>query len=528
MPIDEPKDELWTLAKASNYKPEWPGTNEDLVDKLSTAWLQGAIAFQNLGKSNFADIANSWKDVPGADYRDKATKAKDNVGRSASSMTELGELANDLATATRTVKNRIVQLVRDNSGILRSYDILDEPTKSTYRENLVNSIASQAATALTTAASGLTTGVTVEDKAALSHPPLVEIPTDRPKDANQWWNDLTDEQRSWLLIHRTTDIGNLPGLSADVRDDANQTSLRRALNSTDPTVLDNARQAQTALDQAKAHNPGVPVRLYAFDPNAFGKDGKAAVAIGDVDHAKDVAIITPGILTPGREIESLTHSATNVYQTASQNDPSRSQAVVAWIGYDTPTDSDVGNTAGPGGTLRGGHLLAQEVAGLRAAHVGDRAHLTAIGHSYGSSTTGIAASRYGLDADDIVLVGSPGAGNGNLTAADLHHPGHVYVGSGSGDPVTHVAENTGGIAHGADPASESFGGTRFQAESPKTLFAEHSSYFDKDSESLRNIGKIVSNHANDITHAPARPVQHDPTGEPEHHRQPTLQPTGGY
>jgi len=62
-------------------------------------------------------------------------------------------------------------------------------------------------------------------------------------------------------------------------------------------------------------------------------------------------------------------------------------------------------------------------------------NLTVIAHSYGSTTaTAFAAEK--AQADNLVLIGSPGAGRAE-TAADLGlPPGHVFVGSASSDPVT--------------------------------------------------------------------------------------------
>jgi pimeloyl-ACP methyl ester carboxylesterase len=69
------------------------------------------------------------------------------------------------------------------------------------------------------------------------------------------------------------------------------------------------------------------------------------------------------------------------------------------------------------------------------------ARLTVIGHSYGATTVTKAAAAAPLDADNLVLLGSPGADVDSVT--DLHLVGvpagmigrHVYATASGADPV---------------------------------------------------------------------------------------------
>src|SRR5205823_1739984 len=71
-------------------------------------------------------------------------------------------------------------------------------------------------------------------------------------------------------------------------------------------------------------------------------------------------------------------------------------------------------------------------AGLRATHTGPRSHNTVVGLSYGTTVVGLTGHAYGLDADDIVLLGSPGTGVAH--AADLGlDPGHVWASTAAHD-----------------------------------------------------------------------------------------------
>ena len=120
---------------------------------------------------------------------------------------------------------------------------------------------------------------------------------------------------------------------------------------------------------------------------------------------------------------------------------------MTWHGYDAPSIAvadgsdddpvdDVGDWVGEAGDLvhvvtmghatRGASVLARDVSGLRAMR-GDDVHVTVIGNSYGSTTVAIAADEFDLDADDVVLTGSPGAGRasdaGDLTTGRSTHVG---------------------------------------------------------------------------------------------------------
>src|SRR5690606_23397149 len=113
-------------------------------------------------------------------------------------------------------------------------------------------------------------------------------------------------------------------------------------------------------------------------------------------------------------------------------------------------------------------------------------HITGVGHSYGSTTTGHAATDQGLDVDDIVLLGSPGPGDDAEHASDLGvGSDHVFVGTNSNDPVGGLGDkgwvNMGNVelGLGRDPSEDEFGAIRFQAEATDRgtsidPFADHS------------------------------------------------------
>jgi pimeloyl-ACP methyl ester carboxylesterase len=148
-----------------------------------------------------------------------------------------------------------------------------------------------------------------------------------------------------------------------------------------------------------------------------------------------------------------------------------------------------------------------------SAPTGSDAHITVVGHSYGSTLTGIAAKQ-GLAADDVMFVGSPGVKT--TTAAELGLPegAQVWAARSQADPIAQVSPldrqarsavagfNAGvdaavGVdlpdvrlpeSHGPDPSLSEFGANRFGVDPA----GGHSDYFKPNSESISNIAKIVA------------------------------------
>jgi hypothetical protein len=98
----------------------------------------------------------------------------------------------------------------------------------------------------------------------------------------------------------------------------------------------------------------------------------------------------------------------------------------------------------------GAHDLAGFYDGLTASHEGVPAQLTAIGHSYGSLTTGLALQEPGNHGvTDAIFYGSPG-----IEASTPHDlqlpPGHVFTMETPDDPIQWVYDEPP-IAHTVAP-----------------------------------------------------------------------------
>jgi hypothetical protein len=120
-------------------------------------------------------------------------------------------------------------------------------------------------------------------------------------------------------------------------------------------------------------------------------------------------------------------------------------STIAWLGYDPPQvpglDHLGPSTIGGWGVSHddiaraGAHDLANFYDGIQATHQGGPADLTAIGHSYGSLTTGLALQEPGDHrVSRALFYGSPGIEAS--TPQDLHlHPGHVFTIETPDDPI---------------------------------------------------------------------------------------------
>ncbi|WP_101523458.1 alpha/beta hydrolase [Nocardioides houyundeii] len=348
-----------------------------------------------------------------------------------------------------------------------------------------------------------------------------------PEQTKSWWDSLSPAEQEAVISAYPGLVGSADGLPADVRDQANRVSLDGDLSrlgakeddgTLDPDerqMLENAKATRDALKTADGYVlPGTdpPERpggqLWLYDPGAYEGDGRVAVGVGDLDTADDVSVHIPGIKTTMADVGDYTENAANLYESARYNGDGSTVATMFWLGYNTPEDAIDVDTVTRGRAEDGGRRLAEAIDGMRASRSGDPAHMTAIGHSYGSTTTSYAAVDHGLKVDDVVLIGSPGAGPSDDASDFSVGRDHVYVGRNSRDAVAFFGDegwlhNPGGL--GVDPSSRDFDATRFEAESVERgdhrNFDDHSRYFDPDSESLYNLGRIVDGHGDDVNEA---------------------------
>lgn len=232
-----------------------------------------------------------------------------------------------------------------------------------------------------------------------------------------------------------------------------------------------------------------------------GERAEAAVAVGNVDTADHVAVFTPGLgSTVDGSLKDYDRDMQRLQQQA-QHESERygdgeSVATVTWIGYQAPQPGLEGyNPFDSDSVLRddtaraGGKDLAEFYRGIDASRTTDP-HLTALGHSYGSTTTGFALQEQ-TGVDDAVVFGSPGIGTSHIE--DIKVPeGHTYRIEARNDAVADFG------AFGIDPShvdgitglsarEEVLPDDRRLAES-----TGHSAYLAQDSTSQYNMSVVVA------------------------------------
>lgn len=369
-------------------------------------------------------------------------------------------------------------------------------------------------------------------------------PSTNPEDVHRWWTSLTPQQRQRFMAEHPDQVGNLNGVPILARNDANLTVMNQdldrvrgiagrngvsvddvlrepakfGLSATDITRYQNANETKLGLD----HDAGDPlhpnpVYLFAYDPTAFGGKGRAAIAIGNPDTAKNTAVIVPGTSSSvkGGWLHDGHNDAINLFEQANAADPHNPTAVIAWMGYDAPNGfDDVVRISTPELARTGSAALAQDVNGLWATHLGAGQHVTVLGHSYGSTTVADAFAMHNMHANDAVLLGCPGTDRAT-TAASFHlDGGHVFVGDASTDPVGMLGHLDGASKRifgenffgnnpslGTDPAVDGFGSVRFRAEVPGSDGInphDHSYYYHRGSEALYGMADIVSGHGDQL------------------------------
>lgn len=392
-----------------------------------------------------------------------------------------------------------------------------------------------------------------------------------PEQRADYWSQQSDEQKKFLCDHYPDLIGNADGVEAWARDRANRRRL--------PKLKQAAKAEQAKLEQDIA-NAGDNAALKAdleqrltkvkAQLNAYKsietalnlQDGAtqcqeyrslltldvengrvlAAVAQGDVDHAKNVATVVPGIgTTVEGSLQNEIKRGANLRSAAvaEGNIDSKDVAVVSWLGYEAPPGPSFdmeGNAEIATIDLadKGSNKLAGFLTGVNASRMygaGD-ANMTLLGHSYGSVVSGRATTKIADGVvDNEILFGSPGMGT--YEPSEIHVPegrrfvsgvpggdfvqgagGKRYVAYGilnlipgagfvaalgaEANGVGHLGMNPMSPGSGFTPISDDATGSTeynpwgFPSWSAIPDTSNHSVYMDPGTETLRDMGRIVA------------------------------------
>ena len=376
-----------------------------------------------------------------------------------------------------------------------------------------------------------------------------------PEERAKYWSQQSEAQKQHLCDKYPDLIGNADGVEGWARDRANRNRLpglkQEAKDNVSKyteliknpwidnetrmlylTELDKAEKAVKAyeaveeqlgkgisLEDYQHGKKGNPVSLLTLQND--GGRVKAAMGQGDVDHAKNVATFVPGIGTTveGSTVEYMRQTKNLRSAAMAQGNLSASDvATVAWLGYDAPGEADWKQPQNLPGIISpflakaGSDRLAGFMNGMQASRdygAGD-AHMTLVGHSYGSSTSGMAATKvkYGV-IDDLVLFGSPGMGT--YDAKNYHvDQNHLWVsGVPKGDSVQGMGAIRGGIVGslGKNPmdsdsgfthlSDDATGSPKYKNDAPASVpsngnFKNHNIYLENGTETLQDIGRVVA------------------------------------
>lgn len=392
-----------------------------------------------------------------------------------------------------------------------------------------------------------------------------------PQQRADYWSQQSDEQKKFLCDNYPDLIGNADGVEAWARDRANRRRLPKLKQAAETEKAKLERDIANAGDNAalkadlEQRLTKVKAQLNAYKSIETAlnlQDGAtqcqeyrslltldvengrvlAAVAQGDVDHAKNVATVVPGIgTTVEGSLQNEIKRGANLRSAAvaEGNIDSKDVAVVSWLGYEAPPGPSFdmeGNAEIATIDLadKGSNKLAGFLTGVNASRMygaGD-ANMTLLGHSYGSVVSGRATTKIADGVvDNEILFGSPGMGT--YDPSEIHVPegrrfvsgvpggdfvqgagGKRYVAYGilnlipgagfvaalgaEANGVGHLGMNPMSPGSGFTPISDDATGSTeynpwgFPSWSAIPDTSNHSVYMDPGTETLRDMGRIVA------------------------------------
>ncbi|GGP94560.1 alpha/beta hydrolase [Streptomyces melanogenes] len=295
-----------------------------------------------------------------------------------------------------------------------------------------------------------------------------------PADNKKWWDGLSQEERDEYATLYPAAVGALDGVPATVRDDANRMVLaetraqvqldRDALGPEpdrmimtrrggEPVMIENpewrkwdkkrgpldaklkgmdaiqARFDRTGEADRTGEHPLPEAYLLGFNADGIGR---AIVANGNPDTATHTSVYVPGTGTNLEGINGDIKRMETLWRASSAMADGSKVSTVTWFGYDAP-QSIITDAPQSGYANEGGPVLNNFLGGLRASHEGEPGHLTAVGHSYGSTVIGSAARQGTLPVDDVFVAGSPGEQVGHASEMDVKK-GHVWAANADSEP----------------------------------------------------------------------------------------------
>ncbi|SES08181.1 Alpha/beta hydrolase [Streptomyces sp. yr375] len=354
-----------------------------------------------------------------------------------------------------------------------------------------------------------------------------------PKDNAEWWKGLDAEQQAAWISMRPDSVGALDGLPATVRDKANRIvfdetrgKMQTELNSIPAPPPNEWTWISAGGYASKVHTDdwmdwynkygerydhltkslkGMQAIQTRFDATGIGElpeayllgfsaegHGRAIVANGNPDTADHQAVYVPGTTSNLGKVDGDITRMKDLWRVANTEAHGQPVSTITWLGYDAPQEL-VKDSPFEHYAYDGAPAFRDFMDGLDASHSGDSdPHRTVIAHSYGTTLVGAAAQTGHLNADDVVLAGSPGVKVSHAEEMDVPK-GHVWNEEADGDP----APDIGRFGHGGDgwviPSDPSFGANQMTTDTEG-----HSGYWDVGSDSLRNQARVTVGKFDDV------------------------------
>ena len=366
-----------------------------------------------------------------------------------------------------------------------------------------------------------------------AEPPMLTTPLASPPKRGSpaanatWWRSLSPQQQEQVIKRHPDWIGNRDGVAFTARDQANRVLLavdRSRLAAERHRIMSDLGDNWTQGAIAKAHPAlnQIKDKLASLDAieatlantgdrqllllDLRPERAQAAIAAGNVDTAYNVAVFVPGMSASVTEsMEGFDHNMNQMRHRA-EGESRRAHptqelttAAVTWIGYQTPRLgwdllSPNDSVAAENLAMKGAARLTPFLQGIGAARYHD-AHLTLLGHSYGSTTAGLAL-RQNTGVDDVVFFGSPGLGTNHIQDLKLAS-GHEYYIEAQWDGVGDLGafgidpSHMDGIKHASAKESTVVDPSTGEIRHLKEVTG-HSSYLDDDTTSQYNMSVVVA------------------------------------
>lgn len=344
------------------------------------------------------------------------------------------------------------------------------------------------------------------------------------KEVAKWWSSLSDAEKQQMIEAHPQEIGNLNGIDGTSRNKANRIYLDDATEREEKKLerlkqrygphpsrrerqeLELVEERVKALKNVKRtigreapwpNGDGIQRQLLSLDTS--GKHVTAAVAQGNVDTAAHVGVVVPGLYSNVAEnLDDYDVRARTMLRNVQKHAPGEGVAIVSYLGYEAP--QNLAEVADIGYARRGADKLSGFLNGLDASReagpAGD-AHISVAGHSFGSTTAGIALTKVNSGVvDDLIQFGSPGSGVQDVSEFRLEK-GHAWV--SATDYKQDMVQGIGDDGRfGKNPAKmpgynhlSGDVGDKID-ESQPYAFQKHNGYFNKDSQALDDISRVIA------------------------------------